>query len=657
MKPIAALLAAAASLPVVSANAQVPVNRDLQLWLDAQDASTVTISGGLVTQWADKSGNGFNAVQADADRQPTYNAAALNGMPAIRFDGAVADLATNDGMAITGLTGSPRPYTAFIVDQYWGGVSGRTLQGVGANWLVGKWNGENGHFAEGWVSGSPSSNPAAINVPVVGTAVGGFYGSSYAINGFDVTDNAGPAGAPPGLQLGVTSIGGGNPYDEASQADVSEVLWFNRTLTDMERQSVTSYLGDKWGIPVHQPTLATYSNLFTGGDTGEGADFSGSFVHAINVGGSVGATVGDANFIPDTPGAPSGFITAENHLEAWQPGANFGATANDDGLESVMQSIRWVATGNGGVETLNADLPGLIEGHAYRLQLLMGEACCGNRHFEVDIEGSRAYRNFSLEAQGAPTTAPTAGLVLTHDFIARDGVLNVALNGFGVSGGDINPILQGVTLEDLGMIASTASVGTFSSAADLDFSGNFIHAINIGGPGGATVGDATFTDDAGVVFAENQIGAWFGGGPNYGATADDTALSSVMNSIRWTGTNTQTEGVDLDLPVTEGRLYKMQLLFDENSNPGRQQDIMLDGLLIWDDFATGTSFGNNDGAYFSYVFNATDDNLDLFLSGFGTNGTDVNPILNAVTLEQLPEPSRAMLLALGGLAMLVRRRR
>lgn len=50
----------------------------LVLWLDAADASTITLNGSTVSQWDDKSGNSRHATQATAANQPTYTAAGLN---------------------------------------------------------------------------------------------------------------------------------------------------------------------------------------------------------------------------------------------------------------------------------------------------------------------------------------------------------------------------------------------------------------------------------------------------------------------------------------------------------------------------------------------------------------------------------------------------
>ena len=58
------------------------------LWLDAADASTITESGGVVSQWNDKSGNGRNATQVTAGNRPTYTSAALNSKNVVSFNGS-----------------------------------------------------------------------------------------------------------------------------------------------------------------------------------------------------------------------------------------------------------------------------------------------------------------------------------------------------------------------------------------------------------------------------------------------------------------------------------------------------------------------------------------------------------------------------------------
>ena len=65
-----------------------------ELWLDAQDASTITDSLGFVSQWDDKSGNGRNLTQATASQQPRTGVDTLNGRNTIKFDGQTDVMST-----------------------------------------------------------------------------------------------------------------------------------------------------------------------------------------------------------------------------------------------------------------------------------------------------------------------------------------------------------------------------------------------------------------------------------------------------------------------------------------------------------------------------------------------------------------------------------
>jgi len=60
---------------------------NLVVWLDASDASTITLNGSNVTQWDDKSGNGWDMSQSTSSAQPLLVTDALNGKPVIQTDG------------------------------------------------------------------------------------------------------------------------------------------------------------------------------------------------------------------------------------------------------------------------------------------------------------------------------------------------------------------------------------------------------------------------------------------------------------------------------------------------------------------------------------------------------------------------------------------
>lgn len=70
-------------------------------WQDSSDAASITSSGGFVSQWSDKSGNGNHAVQATGAYQPQTGLRTLGGNNALYFDGA-NDHLTIPGMAAIG---------------------------------------------------------------------------------------------------------------------------------------------------------------------------------------------------------------------------------------------------------------------------------------------------------------------------------------------------------------------------------------------------------------------------------------------------------------------------------------------------------------------------------------------------------------------------
>ena len=55
----------------------------LKVWLKADTG--ITLNAGNVASWADVSGNGNNATQANPPNQPEYVSAAFNGKPVVRF--------------------------------------------------------------------------------------------------------------------------------------------------------------------------------------------------------------------------------------------------------------------------------------------------------------------------------------------------------------------------------------------------------------------------------------------------------------------------------------------------------------------------------------------------------------------------------------------
>lgn len=82
---------------------------NMTLWLKSDTGTSSQVDGTAISQWDDQSGNGFNAVQATAAKQPTYRASVVNGHPTIRFDG------TDDLMTTTFSSTLAQPNTVFFV--------------------------------------------------------------------------------------------------------------------------------------------------------------------------------------------------------------------------------------------------------------------------------------------------------------------------------------------------------------------------------------------------------------------------------------------------------------------------------------------------------------------------------------------------------------
>jgi hypothetical protein len=178
-------------------------------------------------------------------------------------------------------------------------------------------------------------------------------------------------------------------------------------------------------------------------------DFSGNFKYAVNVGGGA-ATVGDASFVADTD-ASWGSIQAQNHIASWGGRNDFG---DDDGLEDVLQSIRW----SGYPSSVVMNMEGLTVGSQYKLQMLFTEKCC-TRGWDVYIgdgdvtQGETAgdemiYENFSAQEVEGGINSMGTGAVMTLTFTANTETVVVTHIG---NGGfpDNNPILDGFSLESL----------------------------------------------------------------------------------------------------------------------------------------------------------------------------------------------------------------
>ena len=96
---------------------------DLALWLDASDETTITESGGSVSQWSDKSGNGNHATQGTGANQPTTGGT-LNGKNALTFVGTDPNF-----FSLTSDISRSNGYTVFFVGENTNTANGTIIGG------------------------------------------------------------------------------------------------------------------------------------------------------------------------------------------------------------------------------------------------------------------------------------------------------------------------------------------------------------------------------------------------------------------------------------------------------------------------------------------------------------------------------------------------
>ena len=219
-----------------------------QLWLDASDSTTISLTGSTVTQINDKSGNSNNT--SSSTGTVSYAAGGLNSRPAFSFN------ATGGFRGPTSITGTT--LTAFTVATLNSGVNynGRLLGLANAtqNDYAYATTGQPFFCRNGGpnVSGYRNNTYMSYQIntfdtPFIGTSQ--FTGSS---NSTSINGTPGTAVADANGSFSITKYGFG--CEGLSDAGVnwygycSEMILYNSLLSTPQRQQVEAYLAQKWGL-------------------------------------------------------------------------------------------------------------------------------------------------------------------------------------------------------------------------------------------------------------------------------------------------------------------------------------------------------------------------------------------------------------------------
>jgi len=214
--------------------------QDALLWLDA--SALALADGARVAAWPDARGSGDGASQTSPALQPTFRKAAMNGLPAVDFDGNATFLG--------GSLALPPQSTVVAVFSDRGTqnlcCTGIFFSAPGCAGMGTKTNGQGGTaIMIDWSGSGDTGQDDVTGRQVVGAvlynASGGF---SFADGCAQSVDSGVDIPAPGGTSFMVGSRG--NEDARFFNGTISEMLVFARALNDTERQSVEAYLATKW---------------------------------------------------------------------------------------------------------------------------------------------------------------------------------------------------------------------------------------------------------------------------------------------------------------------------------------------------------------------------------------------------------------------------
>lgn len=220
----------------------------LALWLDASDTSTITQSAGAVSQWDDKSGNNYHATQGTGANQPTTNTRTINSRNVIDFDGndffdLPAGLITilnssNFDIFVVAATDSTTTFQHII--------GGRDIST--ADVRFGVMAAYNSNTAQAMCNPiyTPSSKTVTkdTNQHVFGgTRTGAVVNSYY--DGGALGGNAAAAN----VNMNVLRIGQTGINTAYFDGRIAELVVYNSSLSNANKNIVGNYLSSKWNTP------------------------------------------------------------------------------------------------------------------------------------------------------------------------------------------------------------------------------------------------------------------------------------------------------------------------------------------------------------------------------------------------------------------------
>jgi hypothetical protein len=220
------------------------------LWLDADDASTVTTVSGAVSQWNDKSGNARHATQATAGRRPAYTSSGLNGKNVLTF--------VDDFLSNASVDWGDSASSVFLVLGATGSGTFRNIiatgTGVTNQWGYGLSNANAYAIFQILVAAQAFSVTPSItdilcftSAGRVSTNVTATLTTNGTLNGTQTRSNANLTSA-----AGII-IGSNSGVNEPFTGFIGEIVLVPEIVLTSTRQKMEGYLAHKWGLTANLP--------------------------------------------------------------------------------------------------------------------------------------------------------------------------------------------------------------------------------------------------------------------------------------------------------------------------------------------------------------------------------------------------------------------
>ena len=228
---------------------------DLSIWLDANDAASITIDNYYTAdEWRDKSGNERHVSNQVGD--PQTGVRTINGLNVIDFTSSrmatssIASWLNNTSYTIIAVTQFDNNTEVFMGTDGNGNNQIMHHGYVGSNWTLGQFGGGNG---TSWSTSLSSTTPVlSVTTAAHPTYEALINGTSLGIK----TASSTQLSATGPFNIGRPEPDGGWGYYDGT---IAEIIIISDEITSVKRQKIEGYLAHKWGLEGNLPSNHPYA--------------------------------------------------------------------------------------------------------------------------------------------------------------------------------------------------------------------------------------------------------------------------------------------------------------------------------------------------------------------------------------------------------------